>query len=145
MVKIYSTAKVNGMSLEPEITEIMATSRDYNELLDVYIGWRNATGPLIKKLYPEFIDILNIGLHPPLSNKSPGAKEAGKNDTGGLWRSGYDMEDRDFQTMMKAVWDQVLPLYEVLSQLAYFFIFQGNPLLHKVQACRPLSRGRREQ
>lgn len=31
----------------------MATSRDYNELLETWKGWRDAVGPEIRKSYPE--------------------------------------------------------------------------------------------
>lgn len=103
MVGIYSTAKFNGMSLEPEITEVMATSRNYTELLEAYLGWRQVTGPLIKPLYAEFVNLLNVG-----------AQEIGYKDAGKLWRSNYDMDSQEFASLVEQVWQQVLPLYEEL-------------------------------
>ncbi|KAJ3223878.1 hypothetical protein HK099_000598, partial [Clydaea vesicula] len=101
MTEIYSTAKVDGHTLEPDLTETLATSRDYDTLLKAYIGFRDATGPKIKPMYEEFIKLMNVG-----------AKENNFDDAGALWRAGYDMGDLDFVTMMEKVWQQVLPLYE---------------------------------
>ncbi|KAJ3088792.1 hypothetical protein HK102_007894 [Quaeritorhiza haematococci] len=103
MVAIYSTARYKGMALEPELTEVLAKSRDYNELLDAYNGWRTVTGPKIKPLYEKFINVSNVG-----------ARDGGFEDTSVLWRAGYDMSVDEFTSMIQQVWEQVLPLYEQL-------------------------------
>jgi peptidyl-dipeptidase A len=61
MTSIYSTSRYNGMALEPDLTEVLANSRDYDAVLDAYIGWRNVTGPKIKPLYSEFVKLYNKG------------------------------------------------------------------------------------
>ena len=101
MVEIYSTATVDGLPLEPDLTDILRTSRDYNQLLKVYTGFRNATGPLIKAQYTEFVKLQNTG-----------AKEAGFKNMGELWQSQYDMTSNEFREMMEDVWQKILPLYE---------------------------------
>ena len=63
LTSIYSTAKYGDQSLEPELTEVLASSRDYDTLLNAYIGWRNVTGPKMKHLYSEFVKLYNQGAH----------------------------------------------------------------------------------
>ncbi len=74
LTSIYATAKVDNKSLEPELTEILSKSRDYDELLDAYIGWRNVTGPFMKNLYQDFVKGLNQG-----------ARDTGYEDAGAFW------------------------------------------------------------
>jgi len=50
MLNIYSTATVTDASgreyrLDPDLTEVMSTSRDYDRLLWAWRSWRDATGP----------------------------------------------------------------------------------------------------
>lgn len=85
-----------------EITKIHATSRDADQLLDVWTGWRT-TSPAIRDEYGRFVEIANLG-----------AEELGYADVGALWRSGYDMPADDFAREMDRLWDQVRPLYEDL-------------------------------
>ncbi len=84
---------------EPEMTDIMANSRDAKELLQIWEGWRQLSPPM-KEEYERFVD---------LSNK--GAKELGFADTGALWRSGYDMPPDEFAAEVDRLWEQVKPLY----------------------------------
>ena len=58
---IYSKATVDGLPMEPSITDKMATSRDADELEALWVGWRNVTGKLLKEKYKEFVKYLNIG------------------------------------------------------------------------------------
>jgi Oligoendopeptidase F len=82
-----------------EITRIMANSRDANQLLDVWRGWRTISPPM-RDNYRRFVE---------LSNK--GAVELGFPDTGALWRSRYDMPPDDFAREVDRLWEQVKPLY----------------------------------
>ena len=68
MVSIYSKAVVTDSSgrdyrLTPNLTEIMATSRDYERLKWAWQGWRDATGPKIKPLYTRLVDNMNHAAH----------------------------------------------------------------------------------
>jgi len=85
-----------------EITKIHAESRDPDELLDVWVGWRT-TSPPIRDEYQRFVELTNQG-----------AQELGYADTGAMWRSGYDMPPEEFAAEMDRLWQQVLPLYESL-------------------------------
>jgi len=71
---IYSTASVDGKRLDPDLEETLSKSRDYIELQNAYIGWRDVTGPKMKDLYEEFVDLINQG-----------ARETGYKDGGDMW------------------------------------------------------------
>jgi peptidyl-dipeptidase A len=112
------------MALEPELTEVLAESRNYDELLDAYIGWRNVTGPKMKDLYAEFVELYNKG-----------ARDTGHEDAGKMWRSGYDMPVDDFENLIETTWQQVLPLYEQLH------CYAGQKLAEKYGADKVLGKG----
>lgn len=82
-----------------EITRITATSRDPQQLLDVWKGWRTVSPPM-RKDYERFVDISNRG-----------ARELGFKDTGALWRSRYDLPPDAFAAELDRLWEQVKPLY----------------------------------
>jgi peptidyl-dipeptidase A len=84
------------------ITKIMATSRDPNELLDVWRGW-HAIAPPMKPRFQRFVELGNEG-----------ARELGYKDLGALWRSGYDMKADEFSAEVDRLWTQVKPLYDAL-------------------------------
>ena len=93
----------NGKCLSlPDLEQIMANSRDPEELKKAWVGWHQISIP-IRKEYVRFVE---------LSNK--GAREMGFNDTGAMWRSKYDMEPDAFAAEMERLWQQVKPLYDSL-------------------------------
>jgi peptidyl-dipeptidase A len=95
--------KDNGSCLSlGDMTATMATSRDYNELLDLWQGWRQIAKPM-RPLYQQQVTLTNEG-----------AKELGYADTGAMWRSKYDMPADDFATELDRIWGQVKPLYNAL-------------------------------
>ena len=66
MGKIYSTAKVPDykdksklFSLEPELEEVLAESRDPRELEYYWTEWRNATGRKMRDLYLRYVELSN--------------------------------------------------------------------------------------
>lgn len=85
-----------------EVEEIMATSRDPEELKAVWTAWRAVGAPLRQK-YERFIELQNKGAH-----------ELGFKDMGAMWRSRYDMSPADFEAELERLWNQVRPLYESL-------------------------------
>jgi peptidyl-dipeptidase A len=85
-----------------ELSEVMAESRDYEELLEAWSGWRTISPPM-KPLYEEFVGLANEG-----------AQDIGFSDLGELWRSGYDMETDAFAEEVERLWDEMSPLYEAL-------------------------------
>ncbi|XP_041029546.1 angiotensin-converting enzyme isoform X1 [Carcharodon carcharias] len=105
MDNIYSTAKVcppkqhnNCWSLEPDLVDIMATSRSYQKLLYVWEGWHNNAGNAVRSKYSEFVK---------MSNKA--SRMDGFKDTGDYWRSWYD--SATFAEDLEKIYDQLKPLY----------------------------------
>ncbi len=94
------TGKHKGECLsETDMIRILAESRNPDEMLDVWQGWRRISPPM-RKDYQRFVELSNQG-----------AKELGFADTGALWRSGYDMEPDAFAAELDRLWEQVKPLY----------------------------------
>ncbi|NXD26865.1 ACE enzyme, partial [Spelaeornis formosus] len=103
MDKIYSTAKVclpNGTcwDLEPDLSDIMATSRSYKKLLYAWEGWHNAAGNPLRPKYEEFVKLSNEAY-----------MKDGFNDTGSYWRSWYDSDS--FEKDLERIYNQLEPLY----------------------------------
>ncbi|HVQ40157.1 MAG TPA: M2 family metallopeptidase [Pyrinomonadaceae bacterium] len=85
-----------------DMEEILANSRDPEELKKIWLGWHQVSPPY-RKNYGRFVE---------LSNK--GAKEMGFKDTGAMWREKYDMDADAFAGEMERLWQQVKPLYDSL-------------------------------
>jgi peptidyl-dipeptidase A len=87
-----------------EISDIMAHSRDPEELTKLWLGW-HAVGAPMREKYARLIELQNIG-----------AKELGYHDTGELWRAGYDMTPAQFSSELDHAWTQLEPLYRALHE-----------------------------
>src|SRR5437660_592493 len=85
-----------------DLSRILATSTNPDDLLDAWTGWHKISIPM-KAKYARFV---------ALSNK--GATELGFKDTGAMWRSNYDMSPEEFSAELERLWRQVKPLYVVL-------------------------------
>ncbi len=101
----YATGKFDhaGQALNlGAAADIMAASRDPAELKAVWEGWRTIS-PAMRADYTRFVEISNEG-----------ARELGFEDTGVLWRAGYDMEAGTFAAEIDRLWKQVKPFYRNL-------------------------------
>ena len=101
----YCKADDNGEEMCQDLQELsktIAKSRNYDELLEAWTGWRTISKPM-RPMYEEFAKIMNEG-----------AVEMGFDDTGHLWKSGYDMPVAEFEQETERLWSQVEPLYEEL-------------------------------
>jgi len=91
-----------------EIEQVMASSRDPEELKEVWMGW-NAISRTMRNTadgkhpYARFIELENKG-----------AQGLGYKDMGDYWRAGYDMPPEAFAAELERLWQQVRPLYESL-------------------------------
>lgn len=45
-----------------DLLEVVATSRNYTELLTAWKGWRDATGKKMKDKYAKFVELSNEGV-----------------------------------------------------------------------------------
>uniref|UniRef100_A0A803WAA5 Angiotensin-converting enzyme n=1 Tax=Ficedula albicollis TaxID=59894 RepID=A0A803WAA5_FICAL len=103
MDKIYSTAKVclsnsTCWDLEPDLSDIMATSRSYRKLLFAWEGWHNAAGNPLRPKYETFVELSNAAY-----------SMDGFNDTGSYWRSWYNSDS--FERDLEHIYNQLEPLY----------------------------------
>ncbi|XP_004749261.2 angiotensin-converting enzyme-like protein Ace3 isoform X1 [Mustela putorius furo] len=103
METTYSMAQVclnEGpcLPLEPDLQEIMATSRDQKELLWAWQGWRDAVGRQLRMTFERYVQ---------LSNKA--AKLNGYTDMGALWRSKY--ESNTLEQDLEQLYEELQPLY----------------------------------
>lgn len=85
-----------------ELTRVIQTSRNHEELLTAWEDWRTVSRPM-RPLYAELVTLANRG-----------AARLGFKDLGDLWRSQYDMEPVAFEAEMTRLWGQVKPLYQAL-------------------------------
>ena len=85
-----------------DLDEQMVKLRDPKKLAEIWAGW-HAIGPPMRDSYARFVELSNQG-----------ARELGFEDTGALWRSGYDMSAAEFAAELDRLWKQVEPLYKEL-------------------------------
>mgnify|MGYP000097232762 CR=1 FL=1 len=104
---IYSTGKYcpeKGECLVlGDMTLRMANSRDPEELLEMWKGWREVSPPM-RKLYARQVELANIG-----------ARDLGYKDLGDYWRSRYDMSGDAFAGDLERYWQETKPLYDALQ------------------------------
>ena len=49
-------------SLVSDLEDILVESQDYERLLATWKGWRDVTGPKMRSLYKQFVDLSNQGV-----------------------------------------------------------------------------------
>lgn len=113
MSKTFNSAKIcpynkpvcqlaeQGLSLDPNISYIMAHSRDYGELSYVWKTWHDNVGKDIRSNYVEYVNFMNKA-----------ASENGLTNAAEMWQ--LDYEDANFVEQIDRLWDQVEPLYNEL-------------------------------
>ena len=84
------------------LSDVIATSRNYDELTEAWVGWQSIARPMRPK-YQRFAELANEG-----------ARELGFADLGDMWRANYDMSSADFEKETARLYDQVRPLYQSL-------------------------------
>ncbi|MEL4254390.1 M2 family metallopeptidase [Shewanella xiamenensis] len=87
---------------QPELSTLMAESRDPAKLLEAWKGWREIAKPM-RPLFQREVELANEG-----------AKDLGYANLSELWRSQYDMKPDEFSQELNRLWGQVKPLYESL-------------------------------
>ena len=85
-----------------ELSRTIAESRDPDELLEAWTGWRTISPPM-REMYTRMVELANEG-----------ARELGFADTGAMWRAKYDMPPDEFAAELDRLWGQVKPLYDDL-------------------------------
>ncbi|KAF6033406.1 ACE [Bugula neritina] len=100
--KLCKTGKTE-LSLEPELTQMLASGRNHDDLLWIWKNWRDATGKVMREDYLEFVELQNEA-----------ARLNGYTDTGEYWRDGYSIEGYDFRADLEKLYDQLRPFYKEL-------------------------------
>jgi peptidyl-dipeptidase A len=85
-----------------DLEEILAESRDYDDALEAWTGWRTVSRPM-RADYARYVELVNEG-----------ARELGFADLGEMWKSGFDMSPAQFEQETLRLWNQVKPLYDEL-------------------------------
>ncbi|MGQ9426233.1 M2 family metallopeptidase [Gilvimarinus sp. F26214L] len=85
-----------------KLENIMSTSRDPDELKEVWVGWREVSPPM-KPLYERQVEIGNEG-----------AQALGYDNLSVFWRSKYDMDPDEFAADADRQWQEVKPFYDAL-------------------------------
>ncbi|KAI9554639.1 hypothetical protein GHT06_019912 [Daphnia sinensis] len=106
METIYSTAKICsytnpadcGLSLDPDITETMRSSRNFDELKHVWHQWHQQSGGKMRGHYERFVE---------LSNEA--ARMNNFSDTGAYWLRNYESDT--FKKDIEGLWQTVKPFY----------------------------------
>jgi peptidyl-dipeptidase A len=93
-------APINGSDIEAA----MGTSRNPDDLKEMWTSWHDNVGAPMKADYVKMVGLSNAG-----------AQGLGFADTGGLWRSNYDMDPDAFAAMTDTIWAEVKPLYVQLQ------------------------------
>ena len=106
MTGIYGAGKYcrseNDCISGTELELLMQKVRDYDELLDLWTGWREIATPMRDK-FERYVELANEG-----------AATLGYNNLGEMWRAGFDMSPDEFRAETNRLWDQVKPLYDEL-------------------------------
>ena len=89
---------ISGTDLELK----MQQSRDYDELLELWEGWREIAPPMREK-FERYVELANEG-----------AGTLGYDNLGEMWRAGFDMSPAEFQAETGRLWEQIKPLYDEL-------------------------------
>jgi peptidyl-dipeptidase A len=99
----YCPDRLKGKCLTlGDISDVLAKSRKYDELLDLWQGWHAIASPM-RAEFQRYVELANAG-----------ARELGFANLGDLWKSRYDMSPSAFEAEVDRLWSQVKPLYQDL-------------------------------
>ncbi|MGH8171731.1 MAG: M2 family metallopeptidase, partial [Rhodanobacteraceae bacterium] len=86
-----------------DLSKVLAEDRDWDKDLEAWAGWHQVGRGMLKD-YQRFAQLLNEG-----------ARDAGYEDVGTMWRAAYDMSPEEFEKETDRLWGQVQPLYGQLQ------------------------------
>lgn len=114
MTAIYNTATVcpfdqqdcaetakNRLTLDPEITERFAKSRNFHELEYLWAKWHEQSGKLMRDDYEVYVNLMN-------------KMAAGNNfsNAADYWKDDFEVDN--FEEIIDNLWQTVKPLYDEL-------------------------------
>ncbi|XP_065156187.1 angiotensin-converting enzyme-like [Atheta coriaria] len=109
MLSVYNQASICalnepfrcGLRLQPDLSHIMANSRNWEELQHVWTEWRRQTGHHVKESYEQLVHLSNEAAR--LNNFS---------DTAEYWN--FPFESPSLNLDLEDAWEEIKPLYELL-------------------------------
>lgn len=84
------------------VGQLMAKSRDPEELKNAWTGWQ-AVGAPMRDRYARMVELTNEG-----------ARDLGFHDAGEIWKSQYDMPADQYEKEVDRLWQQLQPFYASL-------------------------------
>ena len=119
MEKIYSEATITAgglpvLSLEPDLTKILATSSNESLLREVWLKWRDATGA---KMRTDYTNYYRLGNKAAKLNSLPGKMFKTFDD---LWM--FEWETPDMKEQVDSLMHETLPLYEKIHAYVRYFL-----------------------
>lgn len=113
----------DALTLDPEITKIMASSSDFEQLKYTWVQWHNKSGAPMRDDYKKYVRLGNQA-----------AKLNGLGDYGELWRMPY--EEPNLSEKMQKIWKQVEPLYNEIHTFVRRNLIELYP--NKIDTSDPL-------
>ena len=115
-----ATISVGGRNYtgESQVKSIMAESRNYSELLQVWTDWRNVVGPPSRKFFQRMIEVGNLGARAAggyyVNNQIPCKHELmdrliGYHDISEIWKQELGISQLD--TVVDELYKEIEPLY----------------------------------
>ncbi|RWS24917.1 TPA angiotensin converting enzyme precursor-like protein [Leptotrombidium deliense] len=109
MSSIYGKAKICvagkcNLTLEPDITKIMTSERNYDVLKEAWINWRDATGKQMRQMYTEYVQLANY-----LAISNSFGSIAVFLNYADYWRFPY--EDSYFKRNVENLWEEMKAFY----------------------------------
>ncbi|XP_054437166.1 angiotensin-converting enzyme 2 isoform X2 [Pteronotus mesoamericanus] len=141
MSTIYSTGKVckpnnpqECLLLATGLEDIMQYSKDYDERLWAWEGWRSQVGKQMRPLYEEYVDL-----------KNEMAREKNYEDYGDYWRGDYEIDGEDdyaysrnqLAADVERTFEEITPLYEHLHAYVRTKLMDAYPSRISPTGCLP--------
>lgn len=105
--KKQNCTKEELLTLNPHIYDRMAMSRNYDELLDLWKKWHDASGKLMRTQYAVYVEKMN---QMAKGNNFTNAAE--------YWQSLFEIDE--FEKTVDDLWLEVKPLYNELHKYMRF-------------------------
>lgn len=141
MSTIYSTGKVckpnnpqECLLLEPGLDDIMESSKDYNQRLWAWEGWRSEVGKQLRPFYEEYVVL-----------KNEMARGENYEDYGDYWRGDYETEGTNGSAYNRdqliedvdRTFAEIKPLYEQLHAYVRAKLMDAYPSHISPTGCLP--------
>ncbi|XP_004415448.1 PREDICTED: angiotensin-converting enzyme 2 [Odobenus rosmarus divergens] len=141
MSTIYSTGKACNpnnpqecLLLEPGLDDIMANSRDYNERLWAWEGWRSEVGKQLRPLYEEYVALKNEMAR---ANNYEDYGDYWRGDYEEEWTNGYNYSRDQLIKDVEQTFTQIQPLYEHLHAYVRAKLMDTYPSHISPTGCLP--------